>query len=462
MPFETVTETSARLESLQITSTGICQSYLQHISSRNSLVNAIVAMRPAADILADAAASDARAAAGRRLSPIDGVPFTLKAVFETEGLRTTTGYPAVDYTPAAGRNSDVARILRQAGGVLMGKTNAMGGPVFTEPPTTGRCKNPYNTGRATAGSSGGAAAAVASGLTGFDIGTDSAGSVRMPASYCGVYGFKPTTGTISGFGDVWPCTRDRPPLFRDLGVPGTLTRSVDDAILLMQILNQPTPDRGDVCPVRPLVPRPLRRVSVIDSYYVWNCSTPVQVALEGLISALQASGVAVHRPGPFPLGEDQYLANYKAQWFDIMALLDRRFPVPNVHAADWGYGSMWLDSDRAEYHGELRTAYARQASFLRTYMSRMGSADVVISPTHAVCAPTFGTTIPNNITYMCMTVLFNMIGAPSISIPLGTDASGVPFGVQIAGRPHDDLSVLDFARQIDALLPGYTPPSIMI
>jgi amidase len=460
MMFNKVTTMAADIASGAITSVDYCNEYISRINAKNPLINAVVARRPDATILAEAAAADARAVAGTRLSQIDGVPFTLKAMWETEGLRTSSGYSGVDYTPASGRNSDVADILKQSGAILLGKTNAMGGPVYTEPPLFGRCKNPHNLGRATGGSSGGAAAAVAGGLTGFDIGTDAAGSVRMPASYCGVYGFRPTTGAISGFGDVVSATRDRPPLYRDLCVPGPITRSIDDAILLLQILNRPTLKCGGVRPLWPANPRPLAKVSVIDAYTLWTLNAAVEAPFEALIDALELGGVTVDRPGAFPLSEDQYAANYKAQWFDITDLLARRFPTVNPHAADWGYGSMWADSWSATYHGELRTAYAREARFLETFLNRMGDADVVISPTHAVISPAFGTPVPNNITYMCMSVLANMIGIPSISIPLGLDANGVPFGVQVMGRPHDDLNVLDFAKQIDAHCLGFIPPAL--
>jgi amidase len=465
MMFNKVTTMASDIASGAITSVDYCNEYISRINTKNPLINAVVARRPDATILAEAAAADARAAAGTRLSQIDGVPFTLKAMWETEGLRTTDGY-TLDFTPDAGRNSDVAAILKQAGAVLLGKTNAMGGAVYTEPTLTGRTKNPHNFARTTAGSSGGAAAAVAAGLTGFDIGTDAAGSVRMPASYCGVYGFKPTLGAISSFGDTVPTTRDRPPLMKELCSPGPITRSIDDAILLVKILNRQTLDDPFVRPLWPENPRPLQKVSVIDAYSIWHSKGgEVETAFEGLIDRLELAGVIVDRPPPFSLTPDQYDANYQAHWHRIVALIGRRFPTVNPHAATFGYGSMWLDNDTVTYHGELKTADARKVSFGRAYMNRMGDADVIITPTHAVTAPAFTSNgqppAPNTgITYMCMSVLFNMIGAPSISIPLGIDANGVPFGVQVAGRPHDDLNVLDFAKQIDAHCLGFIPPAL--
>lgn len=456
MVFADATSLGAQIASGATTSVAICQAYIDRIAAKNGLINAVATSRATSAILADAAAADLRAANGTRKSAIDGVPFTLKMIFETEGLRTTIGNSTVDYVPASGRNSDVAAILKEAGAILIGKSNAPGGPVFTEPALHGRCKNPYNLNRATGGSSGGAAAAVAAGLTAFDIGADSAGSARLPASYCGVYGLKPSTGVISSFGDVVSATRDRPRLYRDLSVPGPIARSIDDLALLLQLLNKPTAEVPNVRPLWPLNPRPLTKVTVVDAYNVWTCNPPIQAALNGLLSSLTSAGVTVLSPGYFPLNEAQFIQYYDGLWFSISGLLARCYPAINPHAADWVNNGM--PSDTGAYLGLHSSSVAECNRLLSMYLNRLGDCDVMITPTHAVEAPAFGTAVPNNITYMCMSILFNMIGAPSVSIPLGIDANGVPFGVQVTGRPHDDYSVLDFAKQIDAHSIGYTPP----
>ncbi|MDO9364666.1 MAG: amidase [Sphingopyxis sp.] len=457
--FDSASSLGAQIAAGTTTSVAICQDYLTRITAKNPAVNAVVAQRANAAIMADAAAADVRAAAGARLSPLDGVPFTLKAVIETEGLRTTTGHPLVDYVPLPGKNSDIANLLKAAGAVLIGKTNAPGDVVFTEPATTGRCKNPFNVARATGGSSGGSAAAVAAGLTGFDVGTDAAGSIRMPASWCGVYGLKPTYGAISSIGDIWPVTRDRPPVYRDLCVPGPLARSLDDLSLVLQLLNRPTRDGSDVHPLWSISPRPLQKVVVIDKIGLWNCDAVVQGALEALLVRLAAAGVTVVRKPAFPVTEARVMAVYDALWGAPSAVINNNYPyAPNVHASDWANNNVWVDASYS--YGLHASSLIEVWKLRRQYMTWLEDADVVLTPTHAVEAPLFGTPIPNSITYMCMVVLYNLIGVPAVSIPLGAHANGSRFGLQVVGRHHDDLTLLNFAKQVDAHSCGFVQPTL--
>lgn len=177
--FASATEMAAAIADKRSTSVELCQSFLDRIGKMNSLLNAIVNLRPEAEILFDAAQADKEIAAGHRRSPLHGVPFTLKVVFEAQNTRSTTGNALVDYISPA--DSDIAAKLRESGAILLGKSN-MGDPLGGGTQVTPTAQNPYNIAYHTGGSSSGAAAAVAAGLTAFDIGSDAAGSVRLPAS----------------------------------------------------------------------------------------------------------------------------------------------------------------------------------------------------------------------------------------------------------------------------------------
>ncbi|WP_210485620.1 amidase [Microvirga antarctica] len=461
MHFESAVSLGARIAAGQTTSVALCQMYLDRIAAKDSLINAVVYRRSASKILADAAASDARTASGTRRSALDGVPFTLKAVLEAEETRTSTGTTAVDYYPPVGADSDIAMALKSAGAVLIGKTHAPGGPVFTETAVFGRCNNPYTAGRnpgyATGGSSGGSAAAVAAGLTGFDIGSDAAGSVRLPSSYCGVYGLKATYGTISSAGDIWPVTPDRPPVFRDLCTYGPIARSLDDIAALLPILNAASVRKPDVAPLRPFTGPQLRKVVLLDKIGVWYCDTVVQAAFNALANALRAAGVTVVQASAFPLNYNQYAGFYDALWNYPGAVLNTYYPTINVNKRSWDNTFYTGNTRPFEYHLSGMVEAAKMRSLLA---SVMGDADLILTPTHAVGAPVAGTTIPDTITYMCMTVLYNITGNPAVSLPLGVHSSGVPFGVRAVGRHFRDLDLIHLAKQVDRYARGFVPPSL--
>lgn len=457
MNFESAVSLGVKIAAGETSSVAVCQSFLDRIAAKNSAINAVVYQRAGSAILADAAASDARTASGSRLGLLDGVPFTLKANLEAEGTRTSTGTTSVDYYPPNGADSDIAAALKAVGAILIGKTNGPGGPVFTEPGVFGRCKNPYNLLYATAGSSGGSAAAVAGGFTAFDIGSDAAGSIRLPASYCGVYGLKATYGTISGAGDIWPVTPDRPPVFRDLCTYGPIARSLDDIAALMPILNAPSLRKPDVYPLRPLTEPSLRRVVLLDRIGGWYCDPTVQAAFNALAGKLSAAGVQVVQASTFPLNYNQYAGFYDALWNWPGDILNNYYPNINTTKRTWSNNFYTGSTKSFEYHLSGMVEAVKMRSLLA---SVMGDADAILTPTHAVGAPAFGTNIPDNITYMCMTILYNITGNPVVNIPLGVHISGAPFGVQIVGRHFEDLNLIHLAKQVDQYSRGFVAPSL--
>lgn len=457
MFYESAVSLGAKIAARETSSVAVCQAFLDRIAAKNSAINAVVYQRTASEILTEAAASDARAVSGSRLGPLDGVPFTLKANLEAEGTRTSTGTPTVDYYPPSGADSDIAVALKAAGAILIGKTNGPGGPVFTEPSVFGRCKNPYNLGYATAGSSGGSAAAVAAGFAAFDIGSDAAGSVRLPASYCGVYGLKATYGTISNAGDIWPVTPDRPPVFRDLCTYGPLARSLDDIVTLLPILNASSVRKPDVYPLRPLTNPTLKKVILLDKIGVWYCDPTVQAAFDALASKLRAAGVQVVQGASFPLSYNQYVGFYDALWNWPSNILNTYYPNINTSKRSW-VNTFYTGSTKPfEYHLSGMVEAIKMRALLASVME---DADAILTPTHAIGAPSFGTNISNSITYMCMTILYNITGNPAVNIPLGAHASGTPFGVQVVGRHFEDLNLLHIAKQVDQYSRGFVPPSL--
>ena len=195
--FSSVTRLAAAIRAGQISAAEVLEAHLAQIAIHNPALNAVTTI-DAGKAQERARAADAALARDEIWGPLHGVPFTLKDAHSTAGMPTTVGFP-----PLAGHvpteDSTVTARLKQAGGVLIGKTNvpAMLGDFQTDNPVFGRTNNPWNLERTPGGSSGGAAAALASGMTPFEIGTDLASSIRLPAHFCGLFGLKPTERRVS-------------------------------------------------------------------------------------------------------------------------------------------------------------------------------------------------------------------------------------------------------------------------
>ena len=247
LAFSSATQLAAAIRDRRVSAAEVLDAHLKRIDERNPALNAIVTID--ADAARDRARqADDAIARGNTWGPLHGVPFTLKDAFATAGMRTTVGFPPFDHVPRD--DSTVAARLKAAGGILVGKTNVaeLLADFQTNNSIFGRTNNPWDVARTPGGSSGGAAAAVASGMTPFDIGTDLSGSIRIPAHFCGVFGFKPTN-IASRWPASFPTRYNSPPTVRIMSSVGPIARTVDDLALLYAIIAGPDPRDTDVPPV---------------------------------------------------------------------------------------------------------------------------------------------------------------------------------------------------------------------
>src|SRR5437867_9143223 len=246
--FSSTTQLAAAIRSGNVSATEVLEAHLAQIHTHNPALNAIVTM-DAERARERAQEADEALARGQVWGPLHGVPFTLKDAHATAGMRTTTGFPPLaDYVPQ--EDSTVAARLKAAGGILIGKTNVhmmLADPAQTINPIFGRTKNPWNSERTPGGSSGGAAAALASGMTPFEIGTDLTGSIRIPAHFCGVFGLKPTEKRVSLAGLIPGLPTPRS--VRIMSCIGPMARTVEDLALLYPIIAGPDRHDTDVAPV---------------------------------------------------------------------------------------------------------------------------------------------------------------------------------------------------------------------
>lgn len=389
--------------------------------------------------------------------PLHGIPIALKDNIETKGLRTTAGSKILaDFVPDA--DADVVRALRRAGGIIVGKTNmhefAYG--ITNENPHFGPARNPWDIERITGGSSGGSAAAVATGMAFAALGTDTGGSIRIPASLCGIVGLKATYGSMSCRGVI--------PLSRSLDHVGPLARSVADAALLLEVLSDArprfhSPFSTRKSSTRTSSARPSRRAKLRkitfgrpSEFFFDRVNEEVQSAIEAAMNRFKKAGVGV---------VEISLPNV-AQWGESgtqIALAEAR----QYHESQGYYPA------RAEDYGDdvrqrlEQGAKVRAIDYLRAMETRdraasefdaaFGRADVIIAPATPVAATRIGDITVNiggeeetvRSAMVRLSRPANVSGNPAISIPCGWTKNGLPIGLQLIGKRWDEATLLQIA-----------------
>lgn len=445
-PTATASTLVRALHSRRISSRELLERYLSRIETLNPSVNAVVTVdvdgaRAAAD------AADQAAARGHGTGALHGLPITIKDSFETAGVRTTSGAPDLaGYLPT--RDADAVARLKAAGAIVFGKTNL---PTFamdwqTYNPVFGTTNNPWDLTRTPGGSSGGAAAAVAAGLTGLELGSDIRGSLRQPAHNCGVFTIKPSFGITSTRGHIPgpPGTLSAP----DLAVVGPIGRCADDLDLALDVLAGPDPTMAKAWRLR--LPRPRGRA--LDDYRigVWlddpvaPVDSSVRTVLAEAVEALRRDGARVDESArPVDLGESD-------------AVFERLFAAAvSPGAADWNHLN--------EHRQQLR---ARWAQFFKSF-------DVVLTPVSPVAAIPHdqdGDLADRTITvdgrlrpYTDQSIWTGLAGGvylPAAVAPVGRTAAGLPVGMQIIAPYLEDRTAIDVARHLERLLGGYLVPPL--
>ena len=439
----------------QVSSQETVQHYLKEIAKQDVNLNAFVTVDEAG-ALAQAEASDARRAQDGALSPWDGIPIAVKDNISTQGLRTTCASRFLaDYQPLF--DATVVTKLKEAGLIIVGKTNldefAMGSS--TEYSSFGVTRNPHDHARVSGGSSGGSAAAVAADEVPWALGTDTGGSIRQPASFCGVVGLKPTYGWVSRFGVV--------ALAPSLDQVGPMARTVDDAAILFSLLAGP--DAKDATSANALdfeVPAwnlglvKGLTVGVPEEFFSAGLNDEVEQAVRRSLTALENQGAILE---PISLATNQYaidtyLTLVTAEASSSLARYDGVRYGLRVDADD--SNSMFAKSRAAGFGPEVKRrimlgtyvlsashyeAYYEQAQRVRTLIKQdvakaLQMVDVIITPTTPT--PAFKVGAKQNPLEMYLSDLFtamaNLSGIPALSVPCGTNSQGLPMGIQIMGN----------------------------
>jgi aspartyl-tRNA(Asn)/glutamyl-tRNA(Gln) amidotransferase subunit A len=461
------------LERGATSSVELTRACLARIEATDERINAWLHV-DAEGALAQAAAVDARRARGERLGPLAGVPVGLKDIFLTRDLPTTCGSRILEgYRPPY--DATVVARLRAAGAVLLGKQNmdafAMGSS--NENSAFGAVHNPWDVDRTPGGSSGGSAAAVAAGHCFGALGTDTGGSIRQPASFCGVVGLKPTYGRVSRFGVI--------AFASSLDQPGPLARTVRDAAALFEACAGPDPhDATSVDVPLPVgleaMPRDADlagvRLGVPAEYFGEGLAPGVAAATQAALDRLRALGadlVEVHLPHA-RYGVAAYYLVATAEASSNLARFDGvryglRRPGADLAAMygatrDAGFG---LEVKRRIMLGTYALsagyydAYYRKASQARTLVRRdfdaaLDTVDAIVTPVSPTTAFRLGERVDDPLAmYLAdvFTIGCNLAGLPGLSVPCGFDEDHLPVGLQLIGRAFDEATLLRIAASYE-------------
>jgi amidase len=474
---------AAQLRERRITAVELLERYRARVERLNPALNAIIASDFAAAVVR-ARQADAATARGESWGPLHGVPMTIKDTLEVAGMPTVAGAPALrEHRPAA--HAPAVQRLVDAGAVIFGKTNvpAFAGDVQTFNAVFGTTRNPWDLERTPGGSSGGAAAALAAGLTALELGSDLAGSIRLPAHFCGVYGHKPSHGLVPSRGHI-----PGPPgtvAQADLAVVGPMARSAEDLALALRVLAGPLPPQATGWRVE--LPPP-RRAALSDYRVLAWLDDPacpvdagVRAVLEQAVDALRRAGVTVStQPPPLRLAELHEL------YFKLMcAMIGAGLPGKLYRRARLvGRVAAMLGRDRVDTmagflrgvtisHRDWLIANEQRERLRLAFEALFQSHDLLLMPVVRIAAPPhlqqggpYTRTIRVNGGDAPYATQFTWIGPatlaglPATSAPVGQTAEGLPVGIQIVGAHLHDLATIDFARLIAPLTGGFrAPPS---
>jgi Asp-tRNA(Asn)/Glu-tRNA(Gln) amidotransferase A subunit family amidase len=448
----------ALLEQRKISPLELADEYISQIERINPLLNAII------DFDAERVRSQAR---GVRFGALAGLPLTIKSSIAVQGHRCEIG-SVLNRGNISASDAEAVRRLRSNGAVFLGTTNC---PEFlmayeTDNLLYGRTSNPWDLDRSAGGSSGGEASAIAAGLSAGGLGSDSGGSVREPAHFCGICSLKPTPGRVPGRGHNPPCIGP----FSTLGAIGPMGRTVADVNLLFRLLAAQDP----FDPVSP--PVELRSVSIEDAKAIpigWfeddgliPVTAETRQAVRDAARALEQQGFKVH---PF---RPAWLEAARELWWKFFVQCGAMFYAPTIHGREQELSPIFrnfLEIARSKpplTPESLLQAWADCDLVRAKLLAEMREFPILLTPVCAVPAFRHGErewmidgTAVGYLDAMRYTQWFNVLASPAAVVPVGISAEGLPIGVQMAGRPFEDESVLAVAAAVEFAF-GYRPPPL--
>jgi aspartyl-tRNA(Asn)/glutamyl-tRNA(Gln) amidotransferase subunit A len=469
MIWNSLEQLASEVQSGKTSATALVEKSLQLIDSNKSY-NAVIGIN--ANALKTAAEIDARIAAGEKVGRLAGIPFIAKDNYLTKGVETTAAAAILKgFVPPYSATAITA--LEAEGAILVAKANldAFAHGSSTENSHFGPTRNPHDQTRVPGGSSGGSGAAVALELAPFALGTDTGGSIRLPAAFCGVVGLKPTYGLISRYGVV--------AMASSTDVLGPITRTVADAALLLDIMagrdafDGTTIERDDSYIVEASSLAGLK-IGIVKEYFEDGLSDEVRTSIQSVIDMAKAAGAEVSEVS-LPALQYALACYYVLVPAEVSSNLSRydgiRFGQSAQHATtlDDVYELTRAEGFHAENQRRIMIgtyvlshgyydAYYKKAQSVRTLLvdefnAAFDSYDILLGPTSPTTAFTLGQNVEDPLQmYLAdiMTVAVNLAGIPAISIPAPTN--GLPIGLQLMGRQTSDKKLLSIAQSFESLI----------
>lgn len=434
----------------------LLESCLRRIEAANPALNAITATC-IERAKSEAKAAEKAALAGDELGPLHGLPIGIKDLNETAGLKTTWGSPIYkDYVPE--KDERMVAAVRRAGAIVVGKTNVpeFGAGANTNNPVWGPTGNPFDPARICGGSSGGSAVALATSMLPTCTGSDTGGSLRIPAAFCGVVGFRPSPGLVA--------TERRPLGWTPISVQGPMGRNVADTLLLLQAQvsddsRDPLASRVDPAEFAAISPVDLSRLKVAVSEDLGGIPLDprIRATFRERIDIIKGAFRSCERRDPDMAGADEAFGIVRA--LNFLAAHKERYEKhrdklgPNI-VANYEQGLAMSAADAAR--GMLM-----QTRIYRAFQEFFRDVDLLISPTVSVppfpveqryCAEIDGKKLPTYYAWLAPTYYLTLPAHPSISIPCGLEPTGTPFALQLCGPARSDKFLLDAAAAVEALL----------
>lgn len=454
-------ELAGLIASRQVTASEVIEAHLARIDEVNPRLNAVVKVL-ADEARAAASVADEQVASGVRLGPLHGVPFTIKDNIDVAGLPTTWGVPALSRAVVP-QDAPVVERLRAAGGIPIGRTNLpdMGLRMHTASTLYGATSNPWNASRTPGGSSGGEGAAIATGMSPLGLGNDLGGSLRNPATACGITAIRPSAGRVP-HAQLVP-VEDRLFAVQAMMVQGPMARRVADLRLALGLMigGHPRDPWAVSAPLQGTAPRRPVRVAVVDQPPGGATDAIVSTVVGRAADVLAEAGYEVVSGCP-PRFEEALQMWQHLVVGDFGLALPRLLPLMGPEGAR--LVSAWRETATFEGPSDLSLLLMQRDGLARAWSQFLDSTPLVLTPTWAALPFENGFDVatadgPNAVLEIVRPVLpANLLGLPSISVPAGRDVNtGLPIGVQLTGPMFREDLCLDAAEVVEARL-GLTTP----
>jgi aspartyl-tRNA(Asn)/glutamyl-tRNA(Gln) amidotransferase subunit A len=442
--FQSISQLSERIKKREISPVEVTQAYLNRIQEVDSQLNSYITVT-AGRALQEAKEAEAQISQNRHLGPLHGIPLAHKDIVATQGIKTTCGSKVLkDYVPDY--DATVIERLRAAGAVLLGKLNMNEFATIVPSPFFGRVNNPWGLEHSPGGSSSGSGVAVAMGLCAGSLGTDTGGSIRIPAALCGIVGLKATHGRISLFGVT--------PLAWSLDHIGPMTRTVKDAALMLQALaGYDTRDwvssEAAVSDYTARLTAEIKglRLGVPTHFFPDYTDPEVKNAFTAAVQVLAGLGAHI---------EEVQLPALEEAWSMAQVLINGEANVwhqPYLQRQAEDYAPevrKFLERGRPTLATDYVKAQQAKARLRQEMMAVFASVDALLTPGALIPAPPHsarsvmiaGREVKLLQALVSATSPFNLTGQPALTVPCGFSASGLPLALQIVGKPFDEATVL--------------------